>query len=103
VKLGPYRRGRVHVVAVQCSTCVFRPGNKMSLNPGRLADLVRGNVEADSALQCHHTLPGCDHEDEPAVCRAFYDKYKTTPLRVADSAGLIEFDEWKDGDNGLSR
>ena len=28
---GPYRDGKVHVCAVQCSTCVFRSGNLMHL------------------------------------------------------------------------
>ena len=87
---GPYRDGEVHVLAVQCETCVFRPGNLMSLPPGRLTELVRENVDADSALTCHSTLYRDDVEQ--AVCRAFYERHPTLPLRLADAMGLIVLD-----------
>ena len=85
-----YRGGRVHVMREQCATCVFRPGNLMQLAPGRLADLVRENVEADSALTCHSTLYG--EAEHNAVCRGFFDRHATTPLQLAERLGLIEWD-----------
>lgn len=88
----PYRDGRVHVLAERCATCVFRPGNLMHLQAGRLAELARVNIEADSALTCHSTLYRDDVDQ--AVCRGYYDAYRdrSTPLRLADAMGLIELD-----------
>lgn len=78
----------------KCDTCVFHPGNRMHLNTGRLADLIKGNVEADSALQCHKTLEYAPEQLDGAVCRGFFDGYKTetTPLRMAVAMDLVVFD-----------
>lgn len=93
---GPYRGGRVHVLAEKCPTCVFWPGNRMHLHEGRLKDLVQQNVDADSALTCHSTLADGFAKAPPAVCRGFYDAYDTTPLQVARRLGLVVEDpvEW---------
>lgn len=92
--VGPYRDGRVHVLNERCSTCVFRAGNLMHLQGGRLKDLVESNLGADSALTCHQTLPGWPYVAEPAVCRGFFDAYSndSTPLRLAKIMGMIEYD-----------
>jgi len=91
---GPYRGGQIHVLAERCSTCVFRPGNLMSLSPGRLADLARENIAADSALQCHQTLEYATDPAPPAVCRGFYDSHaeRVRPLWLARMMGLVTFD-----------
>jgi hypothetical protein len=93
VKSGPYRDGRIHVLADRCATCVFRPGNLMRLEPGRLADLVESNRAADSALTCNSTLYRDDVE--PAVCRGYFDAYgdDSTPLRLAVALDVVEFDQ----------
>jgi hypothetical protein len=87
----PYRDGRIHVLSERCSTCVFRAGNLMHLRSGRLADLVRTNLAADTAFSCHETL----HEDgvDQALCRGYVDAYgeQVTPLRMA--AALDRFTE----------
>ena len=85
-----YRDGRLHVCERRCHTCVFRPGNLMHLEPGRLADMVAQAVAEDSAIISHSTLyrDGVDN----AVCRGFYDRHRTQPLRVAQRLGLIRFD-----------
>lgn len=90
----PFRDGKVHVLAEQCSTCVFRGGNLMHLAPGRVKELVTDNVEADSALQCHQTLPYSDKDRPGAVCRGFFDAYadQTVPLRLAKAVGVVVFD-----------
>jgi hypothetical protein len=85
-----YRGGRVHVLAEQCSSCVFRPGNLMRLVPGRLAGMVRDAVRDDSCIPCHETI--YDDTIRPAVCRGFFDRHATQPLQVADRLGLIEWD-----------
>lgn len=68
--------GKLRVLTERCSTCVFRPGNPMHLNPGRLRDLVQQNLSAGAALVCHQTLSYGDHPDfGPALCRGFYDAH----------------------------
>lgn len=88
---GPYRNGHVHVLAEQCETCVFRPGNLMSLSRERMRELIDDNVEADTALTCHSTLYR-DDDVEPAVCRGFYDRYPTVPLRLAIALDVVVYD-----------
>lgn len=63
----------------------------MNLSPGRLAELVHENVANEAALVCHSTLytEGLDN----AVCRGFYDRYPTLPLRLAAALRLIIEDE----------
>lgn len=95
MKPGPYREGRIHVLADRCSTCVFRPGNPMNLGEGRLADLIESNLSADSALTCHQTLPNNPaYEAPPALCRGFFDAYarEVTALRMAVAMDLIAHD-----------
>ncbi len=89
-RLNAFRDGKVHVCQDLCATCVFRPGNLMHLEPGRLADMVaqaRGN---ESAIICHSTL-AADGVDK-AVCRGFYDRRPTQPLQIARRLGLVSFD-----------
>lgn len=63
-------------MAAQCDTCIFRPGNPMHLEQGRLAELVEANRAAGAALICHKTLPYGDHpEMGQAVCRGYYDAF----------------------------
>lgn len=52
---------------------------------GRLKVMVNQAMKADSAITCHDTLDG-DH----AVCRRFYDRYKTEPLKRAREWQMIE-------------
>ena len=35
-----YNNGKVHVCEKKCSTCIFRPGNLMNLNPGRAKEML---------------------------------------------------------------
>ena len=91
---GPYRDGRIYVLSRRCGDCVLRPGNLMHLQPGRLADLVKSNRDADSALTCHQTLPYGGYDDvKPAVCRGYFDAYaaEVTPLRLAVAIGIIAY------------
>lgn len=77
--------GKLRVLTEKCSTCVFHPGNRMRLNPGRLQDLVQQNLSAGAALVCHATLTYGDHPDfGPALCRGFYDAhgYKVNVVRI---------------------
>ena len=83
-----YRDGRVHVQADLCSTCVFRPGNLMSLKAGRVRDMVDEAREGDSAIVCHQTLEG-----DNSVCRGFFDRWATPPLQLAERLDMITWTE----------
>ena len=60
----------------RCSTCIFRPGNLMSLKEGRLADVVAKNRETGSMLICHHTTYG--QAEREVMCRGYWDAYAAT-------------------------
>lgn len=85
----PYSNGRVHVMADKCETCVFRPGNPMQLQPGRLAELVAENRNNQAALVCHKTT--YDQSPQEAICRGYYDAFgQDHPLRLARHMRIIE-------------
>ena len=85
-----YRNGKVHVLSSQCSTCIFRSGNPMSLEPGRVRSMVDGAVAAESVIPCHKTLG-----EHAAVCRGYYDAHadRVWTLRLARHLDMIEYQE----------
>lgn len=92
---GPYRGGEVHVLEERCATCIFRTpedGQIKGLEPGRIADLIKTNLEGGAAVPCHSTV--YEPDVEPAVCRGFYDRYadQVPALRLARSLGVIALD-----------
>jgi hypothetical protein len=87
--------GKVHVRRTQCPTCVFRPGNLMDLKEGRVKQMIDEAVRNDSCIPCHSHL----HQGQriEPVCRGFYDRHATLPIRLAQVMGLIEWvDEHRD-------
>lgn len=86
----PYRNGKIHVLSERCSTCVFRPGNLMKLNDGRLQGLIESNRSEDTAFACHQTLYG--QAPAESICRGYFDAYgdEITPLRMGKMFGIIE-------------
>lgn len=86
-----YRDGRIHVRRTMCKTCVFRPGNLMRLQPGRVEGMVRDATRDESCIPCHTHLHGGREHD--AVCRGFYDRHATLPLRLAAAMDLLAFVE----------
>lgn len=80
----PFHDGVVHVNKRLCSTCIFRPGNLMHLDEGRVEDMVAQATAAESCIPCHQTLDG-----QQAVCRGFYNKHKTQPLQIAERLGFV--------------
>lgn len=86
--------GRTRRLARQCQTCVFKPGNLMHLEPGRLKDLVAQALAAQSYVVCHETLPGVAPDGvAPAVCRGFADAYSTNALRIIERLwGFVDVD-----------
>jgi len=87
---GPLTPEGLYVCKDMCSTCVFRPGNLMDLNPGRLRGMVDESLANDACIPCHKTLDGMR-----AVCRGFWDRHQRNTLmcRLGNMAvGIIEID-----------
>lgn len=76
----------LRVMAEQCSTCIFRPGNLMYLQPGRVRGMVEEVVRDDSYTTCHQTLSG---EIPPTLCKGMTDRHPGYLVRVAQRAGFI--------------
>lgn len=80
--------GRSRLCRRMCKTCVFEPGNRMHLQPGRLRDLVESaRATTPEGLDgtyiiCHKTLPYSGTGAPPAVCRGFFDRYDTQTLQL---------------------
>lgn len=85
-----YSNGKVHVMADKCSTCIFRPGNLMTLQPGRVKEMVEGASSAGSVIPCHKTIHGSAEQE--AVCRGYYDAQaeRVLALRLAVAMDMIE-------------
>ena len=88
---GIFRGGMVHIMSRRCDTCIFRPGNLMQLERGRVAAMVAEAKRKDSCIPCHETTHG--QAKGKAVCRGFFELYATMPLRLALVMGKIVFDE----------
>lgn len=86
----PYHSGLVHVMRELCETCVFRPGNLMQLDRGRVADMVKQAKTNESAIICHMTIYG--QSEQEAVCRGYFDRYgdEVVTLRLAKIVGIIK-------------
>lgn len=86
-----YRDGRVHVLAAQCATCIFRPGNLMQLQRGRVAEMLKTCIERDTIIPCHEWMD----TKTPAVCRGLFDTGRVAVLQIAERLGVITFQEAK--------
>jgi hypothetical protein len=60
----------------------------MKLNPGRLRGMIDEALANEGCIPCHKTLDG-----DNAVCRGFFDRYRTWPLQVAERLGRIREQE----------
>lgn len=83
---------RVHVMARKCSTCIYRPGNLMHLDPGRKDGMQADAIRDGGVIPCHQTIHGA--REQEAVCRGFFDVAKHEGLLgAAERLGIVEFDE----------
>lgn len=80
-----FRDGKIHVCRTMCKTCIFKPGNLMNLQPGRVEQMVADATKNESCIPCHCTLGGAE-----AVCRGFYERHPTSPLQIAQRLDRIE-------------
>lgn len=87
-----YRDGKVHVLAAECATCIFKP-NSRPVDGARVAGMVRETLEEDAAtVVCHSTLYRRDVQH--AICRGWYDRLgdRSMTLRLAVATGNLEED-----------
>ncbi len=90
----------LQVLAEQCATCIFRPGNLMRLRPGRVRGMVAECTRTQGYIPCHETME-YDDEDEDGespsatgpVCRGFYDAHGEVSqlVRIAERLDAIRF------------
>lgn len=87
------REDGVHVLSERCATCIFKPGNLMSLEPRRVRGMVDEAVANDSCIPCHSTI--YDENIEPAICRGFWDahRHRSWPLRLAEMTEKVVYDD----------
>ncbi len=80
--------GTVRLCADLCTTCIFHPGNRMSLHPGRVKEMLADAIADEGHIVCHKTLG----TDEPAICAGFANhptgRARSLALRLA-AAGVL--------------
>lgn len=85
----------LEVLNEQCETCIFRPGNKMHLKKGRVAQMVRKCTQEQSFIPCHETMTHDDDEEHASgpVCRGFFDAHGHVSqlVHVAERLGMLSF------------
>ena len=77
--------GMPRKLAGKCTTCIFWPGNRMHLMPGRLKDMVEQAGEGH--IVCHQTLPGNESGLQAAACHGHYEASYTNFHRVMERIG----------------
>ncbi len=90
--LGP---GGPRLLKDKCPTCIFRPGNPMHLNAGRVKSMVDKCLQGGGFITCHSTLKFYGRPIGPSICRGFYDAHADSSnlLRIfARLGGFVEVD-----------
>jgi len=85
-----YRDGKVHVLAEECQTCIFRP-HERPVSGARVAEMVRATTSEEGGnVVCHSTLYRSD-DVQHAVCRGWYDRLsdRDPVFRLAKIMGVI--------------
>lgn len=84
--------GRVHLVRSKCDTCIFHPGNRMHLRPGRVRDMCEDSAQGNGHITCHKTLTYSEDPLPDGVCNGHATAPAWAPgieaLRYAQSTGL---------------
>lgn len=89
-KTNVFNDGVVHVQAEKCSTCIYRPGNLMHLEPGRKESMQAGAIRDGGVIPCHQTILGA--RKQQSVCRGFFDVAKHEGLlAVAERLDIVVF------------
>ena len=92
-KSNVYRDNRVHVQERKCATCIYRPGNLMSLQAGRREQMQADAIKDNGVIPCHQTIAAYGVEaGAESVCRGFFDVAKHEGLlSIAERLGIVEF------------
>lgn len=78
--------GHLRIMAEKCSTCIFRPGDKMNLRRGRVAEMLADIRMRDSYITCHQTLG----TGEPgAICKGGSEAHMSQLERIARRLGGV--------------
>lgn len=84
--------GMVRAKKQMCATCIFRPGNRMSLQPGRVGQMVDDCEHTDGHIICHETLSGWADEEVPqAMCAGYLLTHSPQLFQVAGRLGRLEY------------
>jgi hypothetical protein len=80
--------GIVRVCDDLCTTCIFHPGNRMDLEPGRVKAMMEVALADEGHIVCHKTLG----TPEPAICAGFErhpHSHRSLALRLV-CAGILK-------------
>jgi hypothetical protein len=90
-----YRDGTVHVLSVECVSCIFRSVNdgRIRLRPGRVAGMVLDARADQTIIPCHDTLYRDDVR--PAICRGYFDRNadRIDALQIAQRLDMVTYDD----------
>lgn len=75
---------KLRLMAAMCSTCIFRPGNLMDLERGRVRGMLAEVRRNDSYVPCHKTL-GTGRPS--AVCKGSSEAHMGQLERIAYRLG----------------
>lgn len=78
------------VMKEQCETCIFRPGNPMHLEEGRLQAMINQTDADDTNVVCHQSagLKGAIRCE--AWCRGSVDRKPGQAVRMMRDLGILE-------------
>jgi hypothetical protein len=62
----------------------------MHLEPGRVEQMIEKADRADGCIPCHKTI---DTPRNQAVCRGYFDRRSSMPIRLAIAHDRVEFVE----------
>jgi hypothetical protein len=71
----------LRLCARKCSTCIFRPGNKMGLRPGRVTSMVQASLDGQGEIVCHNTLTYAGTGIPESICHGYW-QLPTAPYRA---------------------
>lgn len=87
------KHGTIRLMARRCDTCVFRAGNLMHLQPGRVKQMTDAVIRDEGHITCHDTLSYSPGDLPGAICRGQEQHPQAGPrsmfLRIALAMGRI--------------
>jgi hypothetical protein len=81
---------RCRIMKEMCDTCIFRPGNPMHLDEGRLESMVRETDRHDSNVICHQSEGLMGNIKGQVWCKGSVDRRAGQLIRIAERLGMIK-------------